>query len=159
MTRVGITGHRRFAESTSDLIAKALREALKDYDPVTLIGVTCLAEGADEMFAKAVLDHGGGIEVVVPAAKYLDSFPEEYHDVYRDLLSHAETVHRLDFEESDSRAHMAASEYMITLVSELFAVWDGEPAWGHGGTADVVGAARERSIPVRVIWPVGARRE
>ncbi|MFF4619567.1 hypothetical protein [Nonomuraea jabiensis] len=41
----------------------------------------------------------------------------------------------------------------------LFAVWDGQPARGYGGTADVVAEARRRGVPVRVIWPEGARRD
>lgn len=47
---------------------------------------------------------------------------------------------------------MAASELMISVVSELFAVWDGRPARGYGGTADVVARARECGRRVRVIW-------
>ena len=38
-------------------------------------------------------------------------------------------------------------------------VWDGKPARSYGGTADVVAYARERSTPVRVIWPDGAQRD
>jgi hypothetical protein len=41
----------------------------------------------------------------------------------------------------------------------LVAVWDGQPARGLGGTADVVVAyARERGVLVQVIWPEGATR-
>ncbi len=48
---------------------------------------------------------------------------------------------------------------MISMISELFAVWDGQPARGYGGTADVVTRARDRGRPVRVIWPDGATRD
>jgi hypothetical protein len=48
---------------------------------------------------------------------------------------------------------------MIGMVSELLAVWDGKPARGHGGTADVVAAAREQGRTVRVIWPAGSTRD
>lgn len=78
---------------------------------------------------------------------------------YDRILSAARKVHRMDFTESDSEAHMAASAYMVDQADELWAVWDGEPARGYGGTADVVAYARERHIPVRVIWPDGARRD
>jgi hypothetical protein len=54
---------------------------------------------------------------------------------------------------------MAASELMLADVDELFAVWDGEPARGYGGTADVVAYARQLGTPVRIIWPRGARRD
>ena len=39
----------------------------------------------------------------------------------------------------------------------LVAVWDGQPARGLGGTADVV--ARQRGVPMEVIWPQGATRD
>jgi hypothetical protein len=54
---------------------------------------------------------------------------------------------------------MAASEFMIDHADELYAVWDGQPARGHGGTADVVTYARQRGVSVRVIWPEGAERD
>ena len=48
---------------------------------------------------------------------------------------------------------------MVDEADELCAVWDGEPARSYGGTTDVVAYARERGIPVRVIWPSGAQRD
>jgi hypothetical protein len=39
------------------------------------------------------------------------------------------------------------------------AVWDGKPARGYGGTADVVADAKTRGIPVTIIWPPGATRD
>ena len=60
---------------------------------------------------------------------------------------------------SDSQAHMDASLRMITAADELFAVWDGQPARGYGGTADIVAAARDRNLPTTIIWPEGATRD
>ena len=54
---------------------------------------------------------------------------------------------------------MAASELMLDHAGQLWAVWDGQPARGYGGTADVVAAARAKGLPVRVIWPHGAHRD
>jgi hypothetical protein len=65
----------------------------------------------------------------------------------------------MDYIDSDSEAHMAASAYMLDQADELWAVWDGQPARGYGGTADVVTYAREHGKAVRVIWPDGARRD
>lgn len=46
----------------------------------------------------------------------------------------------------------------VGLSDELLAVWDGRPAWGFGGTADVVAYAERTGTPVRILWPEGARR-
>ncbi|WP_454196620.1 hypothetical protein [Nocardia sp. Marseille-Q1738] len=124
-----------------------------------LIGISCLADGADSLFARAVLDLGGGLIVIVPARKYRDSLPAEHHRVYDELRSAAMEVIELDREESDSEAHQAGSVRMLEQTDELIAVWDGKPARGYGGTADVVAVARERGIPVTIVWPDGAERD
>jgi hypothetical protein len=66
---------------------------------------------------------------------------------------------RLDHVTSDPDAHMDASRRIIDDAAELIAVWDGEPARGYGGTADVVAYATSRGTPVHVIWPPGATRD
>ena len=78
---------------------------------------------------------------------------------YDRLLARAAAVRRLSFTESTSESHMAASKLMVDDADELYAVWDGKPARGYGGTADVVTYARDQRMPVRVIWPDGAQRD
>jgi hypothetical protein len=124
-----------------------------------MTGLSLLADGADQIFARAVLEAGGAIEAVIPAAEYRDGLPPGARDEYDALLAKAVTVHRLPFTGSTSESHMAASEFMIDHAEELWAVWDGKPARGYGGTADVVAYARLSGVPVRVIWPEGARRD
>jgi hypothetical protein len=124
-----------------------------------VVGVSNLADGADQLSARAVLDAGGQLEVIIPAARYRDGLPECAHATYDALLSRASSVRRLDRIESDEDAHMEASRAMLDLAERLFAVWDGKPARGYGGTADVVAEARDRGIPVTVIWPEGASRD
>jgi hypothetical protein len=131
---------------------------LAEHGP-SITGVTSLADGADQLFARAVVDQGGLIEVIVPATQYRRGLPADTHAEYDDLLSHASRVHRLNFTESTPKAHMAASELMISMISELLAVWDQQPARGYGGTADVVAHARDHGRPVRIIWPHGASRD
>jgi|SRR5712691_7128433 len=157
MPRVAVSGHRNLPEGTAELVDKAIRAALAER-PANATGLTCLADGADQIFARAVLDLGGNIEVVIPAEKYRDELPAQAHADYDRLLARAVTVHRQPFTESTPEAHMAASRFMVNEADELYAVWDGRPARGYGGTADVVAYARERGVPVVVIWPDGAQR-
>ncbi|MFI7643391.1 hypothetical protein [Nonomuraea sp. NPDC049400] len=82
----------------------------------------------------------------------------EHWPAYDALFSAADLVHEMGFIESTSEAHQAASERMLELAEERWAVWDGLPARGFGGTADVVAAARHRGLPVRIFWPDGAMR-
>ena len=68
-------------------------------------------------------------------------------------------MQRLGYLDSTEESHMAGSEAMLSNIDLLLAVWDGKPARGFGGTADVVDAARDRAIPVTIVWPVSTSRD
>jgi hypothetical protein len=157
--RVGITGHSNLTLDSVPVVADAIGKVLADLDgPV--IGVTCLARGADQTFARVVLDAGCELHVILPAADYRERKVKPDNREYFDaLFSRATHVRVLPFETSDRAAYMAASEAVLGSIDHLVAVWDGEPSDGHGGTGDVVVAARERGVPVTVVWPDGAHRE
>ncbi|MDQ3402949.1 MAG: hypothetical protein M3548_06090 [Actinomycetota bacterium] len=155
--RIGITGHSNLTPDTVPLVAEGIRAALIGHG--VLVGVTCLARGADQVFARVVLDLGGTVEVVLPAADYRDRKVRPDNAVDFDyLFGQAATVRTMSFAESSREAYMAASEYVLGRVDAVIAVWDGGPSGGHGGTADVVDAARARDLPLAIIWPDGARR-
>lgn len=158
MHRIAISGHRGLPGSAAALVDNAIRAALSGHTG-DVTGISCLADGADQIFARAVLDLGGKLEVVIPAAGYRAGLPEEAQAEYDSLLSRATAVQRLPYSESTSESHMEASKLMIDQSDELYAVWDGLPARGYGGTADVVAYTRALDMPVRVIWPDGARRD
>ncbi|GAB3181592.1 hypothetical protein [Streptomyces incanus] len=115
-------------------------------------------DGPDSWWAETVLAHGGRIEAVVPAAEYRAGLPDWHHPTYDRLLGLASDVHETGMTVSDAQAHMAGSEILVGLVDDLLAVWDGEPAWAYGGTADVVAYAERQGTAVRVLWPEGASR-
>ena len=157
MTRIAISGHRGLPQDTTELIDTAIRTALARLAP-DLTGISCLADGADQIFARAVTDLGGTLEVIIPATRYRERLPQDAWPEYDRLLALATTVRQLPYTESDPEAHMAASTLMIDTADTLYAVWDGLPARSYGGTADVVAYARQHHIPVQVIWPDGAQR-
>ena len=158
MRRIGITGHQGLGRATAALVAAALQETLERGGPA--LGITSLAEGADQLFAEAVLKNGGSIFAVIPAAGYERSFedPSAVHR-YHVLRERADEVLELDYREPGEQAYWAAGQKVVELCDQLLAVWDGQPAGGLGGTADVVAFAREQGKPVSVIWPAGARRD
>lgn len=160
MPRIGITGHSNLTPATVPLVAEHIRGALGVDQPDHLIGLTCLARGADQVFARVVLDLGGSVEVVLPAADYRErKVKPDNAAEFDDLISKAAVVHTMPFPKSNSDAYMGASEHILSTIDSLIAVWDGQPSGGYGGTVDVVAAAEKRGIPVTVIWPDGAERE
>lgn len=70
MARIGITGHSNLTADTVPLIANGIREAITAHSGDELVGVTCLARSADQVFARVVLELDGAVEVILPAADY-----------------------------------------------------------------------------------------
>lgn len=155
--RIGISGHRDLTPATVEAVRSEVERVLADHVD-GLQGVSCLADGADQLFAQAVVNAGGRLIAVVPAEQYRDGLPAESHAEYDRLLAAAVGVVRLPFVESNSESHMAASVAMLDRIDLLVAVWDGKPARGYGGTADVVAEAERRKIGVTVVWPEGSDR-
>ncbi|GIH08687.1 hypothetical protein Rhe02_67540 [Rhizocola hellebori] len=159
MTAIGITGHTRLSKDSQLLIMEALREEIRREPGPAVHGVTCLAAGADQLFAEAVLEAGGTFEVVLPARDYRDAvIAEDNRSDFDRLLAKASSVSYMPFTESQPIAYQAANEELVRRCQRLIAVWDGQPAGGQGGTAEVVSAAQAAGIEVRRIWPDGASR-
>lgn len=156
--RIGITGHSNLTPDSVPLVADAIRAVLAEHgEKVT--GVTCLARGADQVFADVVLDLGGEVEVILPSADYRErKVKPDNREQFESLLARAADVRIMPFETANRDAYSAAGDAVLADVDALVAVYDGAPPDGKGGTGDTVRAARERGLPVIVIWPNGARR-
>ncbi len=153
--KVGITGHQRLADPSGWSWVKSHLDAILGQCPPPLTGISLLAIGADQLFADAVLRHGGILEAIIPFDDYESKFPEgsergEYHR----LLEMASTVEVLPRAGSDEESYLAAGKRLVEISDLLVAVWDGKPAAGLGGTADVVGYAQEMGKGTIHINPV-----
>jgi hypothetical protein len=157
--RIGVTGHSNLSAESSELVFGGLRDALEPHAGDGLHGITCLAVGADQLFARAILSLGGQYDVILSAPDYRENVvkPDNLAD-FDALIAAAGDVQFMPFETSGREAYMAASEALVTRSDRLLAVWDGKPSGGHSGTADVVAHARHVGVPVEVIWPPGTRR-
>jgi len=117
------------------------RELSKVVPPV--VEVTSLAVGADQLLAKLVLERGGTIYAVLPFADIERSLPPVNIKTYHELTGHA----------TDEDAYLAAGQRVVEISDILLAVWDGKPAKGKGGTADVVALALDLGVPLVHIDP------
>lgn len=156
--RVGITGHRGLDTEVEAQVKALLEQAVREFPAGDLVAVSCIADGPDTWWAQTVLAYGGRLEAVVPAQEYRENLPEAHWPLYDRLHAAAIEVHHTGMTASDSAAHMTGSEVLVGLSDLVLAVWDGKPAWGYGGTADVVAYAERTGVPVRVLWPAGATR-
>lgn len=157
MTVIGATGHQHVPPEATAHVTSGIQEVVHSHR-TGLVGVCSLAAGADQLFARAVLNAGGALHVVVPCEKYEETFQGADLAAFHDLLRQAEQVETLPHREPTEEAFDAAGRRVVDLCDVLVAVWDGEPARGLGGTADIVDYARSAGREVVVIWPPGVRR-
>jgi hypothetical protein len=157
MTSIGCTGHRDLPSGALAYVRSGILAELP-HDSDHLVGICSLAIGADQLFARLVLDVGGQLHVVIPSSRYEDTFAPDEIGPYRALLDRARESETLAFPEPSEDAFLAAGKRVAELSDALIAVWDGQPALGKGGTADIVAFARGRAITTRIVWPPGVSR-
>jgi hypothetical protein len=156
--RIGATGHQILPPKSVARIAEDLRKQL--INESELVGVSSLAAGADQLFASVVLSLGGRLEAILPSVGYETTFDDPASlEHYQHYLRSATTIHQLPFREPSEAAFFEAGKEVVNRSDRLIAIWDGKPAQGLGGTADVVAYAESRRIPMTVIWPTGLVRD
>jgi hypothetical protein len=149
VTVVGVTGHRTLPDPALwSWVSAEIDRALTSVTP-PVVGVTGLAEGADQCFAEAVLAIGGSLHAVVAFEGFGESLEgEDARATFTRLVGRAEVVETIPPQATPELAYRAEGARVVDLSEVLIAVWDGQPARGTGGTAEVVAQARQHGIPV-----------
>lgn len=139
--KVGITGHQRLHDpSPWRWVQAAFNNELDALEP-PVIAVSSLAIGADQLFASMVAGRGGQIHAVIPFQGYDRTFSPQDVDAYRLILAEATSLEIMQTDGTDEDKHLAAGKRIVDLADLIIAVWDGKPAKGKGGTADIVAYA------------------
>ncbi len=164
---LSVTGHRASRLTDLDILGERVRDVVDmlqhsvvniDHgpwftpEPANLRVMSALAEGADRIVADIAMAAGFNLDVVLPFAPdiYVEDFETpESRQAYAAFLAAAErTLVLPGVRDSSSRAYALAGEALVAQGTVLLAIWDGEPALGHGGTAEVVAHAIENGVPV-----------
>ncbi len=151
---VGFTGHRRLAdpEAVAAAITVALR-ALRQEVPGEWIGLSSIAMGSDQLFVRQLLELGISWHAILPLprAEFARDFPPaDWADVEA-LLLRAEHSRTINMNGSREDAYLDCGLETVDGADILLALWDGQPAHGKGGTADVVEYARSIGKPVLIL--------
>lgn len=154
MTKVGVTGHQRLDDSEAWSWVKTAIKAELDLIACPILALSSLAIGADQLLACLVLNRGGALHAAIPFADYERTFAAEDVKKYRRILLKAESVKILDPQNSDEDAYLAAGMQIVDDADVMIAVWNGLPAKGKGGTADIVSYASAKRVPVIHINPL-----
>jgi len=168
---VGITGHRppilnaAAAERMRprlDALFAMLGEAARavhaghdrffaDAAPVLRV-VTPLAEGADQLATEVALSQGFAAQAVLPLPR--DDYRGDFVDpqsqaAFDGLIARMSCVLQLPpLPAGRDDAYALAGRATIAHSDLIVAIWDGQPARGRGGTAEVVAGALRRGLPV-----------
>jgi hypothetical protein len=156
--KIGATGHQLIPSQALEFVTQGINRLLDDVKG-DLVGVSSLAAGADQLFASGVVGRGCRLEIILPCQGYEKTFtrPEDLKN-FHSLLERAATVETLSFAAPSEEAYLAAGCKVVDLSEMVLAVWDGQPAKGKGGTADIVEYARRRGVPIEIVWPAGTVR-
>jgi hypothetical protein len=103
--RIGVTGHQDIPAEALEYVIQSINGAL-DGAKDSLVGVSSLAVGADQIFASLVLERGGRLEVILPSNGYEKTFSRS-KDLRRfhSLLERATTIETLSFTEPSEEAY------------------------------------------------------
>jgi len=155
---IGVTGHRlnRISQRQLDQLAPQVQQFLAQIAVAArtpALGlVSGLAEGADRHLARLALDAGYALHAVLPFARetYAHDFSgSASRTQFNELLARAGRVTELPGRPGFSaQAYRRAGHALLDEADVLLAVWDGQPAQGAGGTAEVVNEACRRRMPV-----------
>lgn len=160
MMRVAVTGHMDVRNDAVEAIRAAIDAELERLSDRTgsITGVSCIARGADSIFADAVLEHGFTLEVILPSQDYRHAKVKPHErDRFDAFAKAAAAVRVMPFSHAGREAYEAANSALLQGADVLLAIWDGDTS-KQGGTGTVVEEARTVGVPVTVIWPRGAGR-
>ena len=131
-----------------------------------LYAVSALAEGADRIFAHIAIEMGWELHVVLPMRPelYRADFTSEGSEDEFDVLCRASKtcmVMPIVVPGTEGRIvkpglyrnlqYASAGIYLARRSHILFALWDGKPAVGLGGTAQIVSFRRKGALSADVI--------
>jgi hypothetical protein len=153
---VGFSGHRQLADprGVGQAITLVLEELRKDA-PGEWIALSSAAAGADILFVQAALDQKLGWEACLPLPIVdfeRDFSHEEWLEVAA-LLNQAEHTEIAAEPGTREEAYLSGGFEIVNRCDVLLVVWDGQPARGKGGTADVVAYARAMGRPIVIVNP------
>ncbi len=138
--KIGVTGHQARSGLDWSWTRSSIAAALRDAAPVRE-ALTSLAIGTDQVFAEEALRLAIKVKAIIPFSDYARCFENSGLDAYRSLLARCTETVVLERTGSDQDAFLAAGMRVVDECDLLLAVWDGEPAVGPGGTAEVVAHA------------------
>ncbi len=161
---VGFSGHRKVENPVG--VARAILAALASLRTAVRgewLALSSVADGSDQMFVAEARSLGLSWHAILPLpkAEFQKDFSAADWTAVETMLTHAEHVSVITENGTREDAYLDCGMETVNGADVLLAVWDGEPARGKGGTADVVSYAKSLGKPVIIIdaTTLAVRRE
>ncbi len=151
---LGITGHRTLTDMDKIMtgVEIALERIRRVFPDSCFRVISSLAEGADRSLANRILLIPGAslwVPLPLPEEEYLKDFKtSESKEEFVRLLGKADRIIHLPVTDDREEAYLTAGKFIIENSNVLLAIWDGKPAQGAAGTAEIVALARESGLPL-----------
>src|SRR5690606_36272276 len=130
--KVGITGHQEFESKDVQRWVEAQIRLFVLTNQIE-VGFTCLARGADQIFARVLLDHNIPYIAIIPSADYEDTFPDETTlTQFEYLRTFAAEVKNIGYAQATEEAFFEASKELVNSSDHIVAIWNGNPAKSLG---------------------------
>jgi len=151
---VGFSGHRQLADQAG--AAKAITAALQELQREARgewIALSSVALGSDQLFVEQARSLGLAWHAILPLprAEFARDFSTEEWVGAELLLSRAEHLRVINENGTRDDAYLDCGMETVNGADVLIALWDGQPARGKGGTADVVEYAKSIGKPVLIL--------
>lgn len=149
--KIGVSGHRWRDGADWDWVRAKIEEIVAGTRNV--VGYTSLASGADQIFAETILAHRRPLVAVVPYCRGRIELEDAERSAFDRLFARADKIVDVEGPTADE-AFLTAGKYVADGVDKMVFVWDGEPARGKGGTADIVAYAAQKRISGIILDPI-----
>lgn len=140
---VGVTGHRDLVDSLSARreIDKVLEEIHSRFPASPLRGISALADGADRIFGRAILEAGYSLFAPLPLPRELyemdfsSDSKKDFQDICENHLTHSYVLPFLDGSDATNtrdqgnlrnRQYAAVGVHIARKAHILIALWDGD---------------------------------
>lgn len=175
---IGVTGHRHSSINPSNRqltrAIDAVLDAIRAENPDAIFAMySPLAEGADRLVVKRAMTRLSA-RLIVPLPFQLSHYRQDFihkdgEDAaqrsqaslaeFQSFIDGAEEVFELpamlrsDAQNYRTQHYSALGAWLVRSCDHLIGIWDGEPAAGPGGTAEVISWAQGTPIPEEIDHP------
>ncbi|MCD6577286.1 MAG: hypothetical protein J7K66_04645 [Anaerolineaceae bacterium] len=153
IVHLGVSGHR-FLDDLPALI-NSIQKVLDNFNirhkNSEFQIISPLAVGADQLVTECVLEHPAASLTVLlpmPLKDYLEEFSESEKTMFMRFYNKREKLIQLPYYEKKDEAYLKMGKFLLNSIDYLIVLWNGKPARGNGGTAQIVKLARQRHLPM-----------